>query len=60
MLYALSEYAYHAGTPLRAAARIAREFWGAPYNPVAETSLGRNIFAASDLGRPRRRGGVRR
>jgi len=49
MLYALSEYAYHAGTPLRAAARIAREFWGAPYNPVAETALGRNIFAASDL-----------
>jgi poly(3-hydroxybutyrate) depolymerase len=49
MLYALNEMGYHAGTPMRAAARMARDVWGAPYNPVAEHPFARNITAAADL-----------
>ena len=49
MLYALTELAYHTGAPLRAAARAARDFWSAPYNPASESALARNLFAATDL-----------
>jgi poly(3-hydroxybutyrate) depolymerase len=49
MLYAMNEYGYMAATPLRAAARVARDFWRSPLNPAADTALGRTLFAASDL-----------
>ncbi|MGC1302439.1 MAG: polyhydroxyalkanoate depolymerase [Caulobacteraceae bacterium] len=49
MLYALSEMAYNAVTPARWAARMTRDFWHAPYNPAADTPMGRTIYAAADL-----------
>jgi len=49
MLYALHEAAYYASTPLRAAARMARDFWSSPLNPAADSALGRRIYASSDL-----------
>ncbi len=49
MLYAMNEYGYMAATPLRAAARVARDFWRSPLNPASETAIGRTLFAASDL-----------
>ncbi|MDP9104028.1 MAG: polyhydroxyalkanoate depolymerase [Pseudomonadota bacterium] len=49
MLYAMTEYGYVAATPLRAAARMARDFWHSPLNPAADTAIGRTMFAASDL-----------
>jgi poly(3-hydroxybutyrate) depolymerase len=49
MLYALNEFGYYASTPWRFAARAAREFWGHPANPAADTALGRNAYAAADL-----------
>ena len=47
MLYALNEMGYHAGTPMRTLARAARDFWSAPYNPVAEHPFARNMAAAT-------------
>ena len=49
MLYALSEYAYHVGSPFRIAARSMRDFWSSPYNPVSDTPLGRTLYAGADL-----------
>jgi poly(3-hydroxybutyrate) depolymerase len=49
MLYALHEYAYYTASPLRLAARMARDFWGSPANPASETQLGRTFYAAADL-----------
>lgn len=49
MLYALNEYAYHAATPMRLAARAARDFWHAPANPASNTAFGRTAYAAADL-----------
>jgi poly(3-hydroxybutyrate) depolymerase len=49
MLYALHEASFYASTPLRLAARAARDFWGSPLNPAAETDLGRRIHAGADL-----------
>ena len=49
MLYALHEAAYYASTPLRAAARLARDFWSSPLNPAADTEFGRRLYASSDL-----------
>lgn len=49
MLYHLNEFGYVAGTPLRAAALMAREFWSSPLNPAADSGLGRTMFAATDL-----------
>ena len=49
MLYALNEYAYYAATPMRIAAQALRDFWHTPYNPAADTPIGRNIYAAADL-----------
>jgi len=44
MLYALQEYAYYAATPMRMAARLTRDLWGSPLNP-----LGRRLYAGADL-----------
>ncbi|HQR91423.1 MAG TPA: polyhydroxyalkanoate depolymerase, partial [Caulobacter sp.] len=49
MLYALHEAAYYASSPLREAARVARDFWGSPLNPAANTDFGRRIHAGADL-----------
>lgn len=49
MLYALHEAAYYASSPLREAARVARDFWGSPLNPAANTDMGRRIHAGADL-----------
>ena len=49
MLYALHEAAYYASTPLREAARMARDFWSSPLNPGADTAIGRRLYASSDL-----------
>ena len=49
MLYALHEAAYHAATPLRAAARLTRDAWGSPLNPAAQSQVGRRLFAGADL-----------
>ena len=49
MLYAMHETAYYASTPMRLAARIARDFWSSPLNPAAATRLGRTAYAAADL-----------
>ena len=51
MLYALQDYTYHAATPMRLAALMARNVWGAPGNPLSKTEFGRTLFAgpASDF-----------
>ena len=49
MLYALHEAAYQSATPLRTAALAARQFWGSPLNPAADSRLGRTAFASADL-----------
>ncbi|MDR3510491.1 MAG: polyhydroxyalkanoate depolymerase [Caulobacteraceae bacterium] len=49
MLYAMHEAAYYASTPMRLAARLARDFWNSPLNPAAESRAGRTLYAASDL-----------
>jgi poly(3-hydroxybutyrate) depolymerase len=49
MLYALNEFGYYASTPWRYAARAARDFWHAPYNPAVGTEAARNAYAAADL-----------
>jgi poly(3-hydroxybutyrate) depolymerase len=49
MLYAMHEAAYYASTPMRLAARLARDFWNSPLNPAADSRAGRTIYAASDL-----------
>ncbi|CAN5433462.1 polyhydroxyalkanoate depolymerase [soil metagenome] len=49
MLYALHEANFYASTPLRMAARAARDFWGSPLNPAANSDVGRRIHAGADL-----------
>ena len=49
MLYALQDYTYHAATPMRLAALMARSVWGAPGNPLSKTEFGRTMFAGADL-----------
>lgn len=49
MLYTLYEAGYYAASPLRAAARVTREYWSSPLNPARETPLGRRLFASADL-----------
>ena len=49
MLYSLYEASYYATTPLRFAARAARDFWSSPLNAAKDSDLGRRIFANADL-----------
>jgi poly(3-hydroxybutyrate) depolymerase len=49
MLYSLYETGYYATTPLRAAARLTRDFWSSPLNPAADTEFGRRLYAGADL-----------
>ncbi|HEY9219191.1 MAG TPA: polyhydroxyalkanoate depolymerase [Phenylobacterium sp.] len=49
MLYTLYEAGYYGSTPLRMAARATREFWSSPLNPARETTVGRRLYASSNL-----------
>lgn len=49
MLYALHEASFYASTPLRLAARAARDFWGSPLNPASASDVGRRLHAGADL-----------
>lgn len=49
MLYSLYEAGYYATTPLRAAARLTRDFWSSPLNPASDTEFGRSLYAGADL-----------
>ena len=49
MLYAMHEASYYANSPLRAGAKLAREFWGSPLNPASQTPFGRRVAAGADL-----------
>ena len=49
MLYALHEASFYASTPLRLAARAARDFWGSSLNPASNSDLGRRMHAGADL-----------
>ena len=49
MLYALHELGYQALAPSRAAARLARDFWGSPLNPAGATELGRLAYAGASF-----------
>jgi len=49
MLYALHEYGYHAASPLRLAAQMARSFWGSSVNPASETAMGRTLYASAEM-----------
>ena len=49
MLYTLHELAYHSATPFRIGAQLARDFWKSPFNPAADTALGRTAWASAEL-----------
>jgi len=49
MLYSMYEAGYYASTPLRAAARLTRDFWSSPLNPARDSELGRRFYAGADL-----------
>jgi poly(3-hydroxybutyrate) depolymerase len=49
MLYSLHEAAYHSATPVRMAARAARDFWSSPLNPASASKWGRTLYASADL-----------
>ena len=49
MLYSLHEAAYNTATPIRMAARAARDFWGSPLNPAAASRWGRTLYASADM-----------
>jgi poly(3-hydroxybutyrate) depolymerase len=49
MLYTLHEAAYRSAAPLRLAAEMARDFWGSPLNPAANSHFGRTLFASADV-----------
>ena len=49
MLYTLHEAAYNSATPIRMAARAAREFWGSPLNPASTSKWGRTLYASADM-----------
>jgi len=49
MLYAIHEAAYNSATPLRLAARAARDFWSSPLNPASTSKVGRTLYAGADM-----------
>lgn len=49
MLYSLHEFAYHSATPFRLGAQMARQFWTSPFNPAADTAIGRTAYASAEL-----------
>ena len=49
MLYTLHELGYQAAVPARQAARLARDFWGSPLNPMGHTDLARLAYAGASF-----------
>ncbi len=49
MLYSFHEYAYHAASPLRLAAQMARSFWGSSANLASDTAVGRTMYASAEM-----------
>ena len=49
MLYALHELAYTTAQPWRLGAQMARQFWTSPFNPAADTAIGRTAYASAEL-----------
>jgi poly(3-hydroxybutyrate) depolymerase len=49
LLYALHEAALNSATPVRMAARAARDFWGSPLNPASVSKWGRTLYASADM-----------
>ena len=49
MLYSLHELAYDSASPFRIGAQMARTFWTSPFNPAADTAIGRTAFASAEL-----------
>ena len=49
MLYTLHELAYQSAAPMRLGAQMMREFWSSPFNPAAQTAIGRTAYASAEL-----------
>jgi poly(3-hydroxybutyrate) depolymerase len=49
MLYALYEAGFYAAAPMRAAALMARDYWGSPLNPARDSDMARRMYAGADL-----------
>ncbi|NBB52001.1 polyhydroxyalkanoate depolymerase [Rhizobium sp. CRIBSB] len=49
MLYSLHEFAYASATPFRLGAQAMRDFWSSPFNPAAQTAIGRTAYASAEL-----------
>src|SRR3954466_10949456 len=49
MLYSLYEAGFYAASPLRAAARLTRDFWSSPLNPAKDSEIGRRLYAGADV-----------
>ena len=49
MLYAFHELAYQSALPFRVGAQLARSFWTSPFNPAADTAIGRTAYASAEL-----------
>ncbi|HRD47641.1 MAG TPA: polyhydroxyalkanoate depolymerase [Caulobacter sp.] len=49
MLYTLHEATYYAASPMRAAARLTRDWWSSPLNPARDSVVGRSLYAGADL-----------
>ncbi|WP_374275633.1 polyhydroxyalkanoate depolymerase [Brevundimonas sp.] len=49
MLYALHELAYQSAAPFRLWAQMGRDFWTSPFNPAAQTAIGRTAYASAEL-----------
>lgn len=49
MLYSLHEFSYYSAAPYRLGAQLARSFWSSPFNPAAETAIGRTAYAAAEV-----------
>ncbi|WP_298700405.1 polyhydroxyalkanoate depolymerase [uncultured Brevundimonas sp.] len=49
MLYSFHELAYQSAAPFRIGAQMARAFWTSPFNPMADTAIGRTAYASAEL-----------
>jgi poly(3-hydroxybutyrate) depolymerase len=49
MLYTFHELAYQSALPFRIGAQMARRFWTSPFNPAADTAVGRTAYASAEL-----------
>src|SRR5690554_31972 len=49
MLYTRHELAYQSAAPMRLGAQMMREFWSSPFNPAAQTAIGRTAYASTEL-----------